>query len=155
MALYQSGRHFAISCFSHKLLSYRSLKMLWWRSLPCLVAILLVDACSISSRSTRHESDLPDLPRLTIANFQPQIRDQVQKAYRAVEAKPRDPEANGRLGMVLHAFEQYESAERCYRRARILDSNRFQWAYYLGLAEANEGKNEEAAAALRDGIRLD
>ena len=132
-----------------------SLKMLWWRSLPCLIAIALVDACSVSSRPTRHESDLPNLPRLTLANFRPQIRDQVQQAYGAAEANPKDPDANGRLGMLLHAFEQYESAELCYRRARILDSNRFQWAYYLGLTQAIEGKNEAAAIALRDGIRLD
>ncbi len=129
--------------------------MLWKCSLPCLIAILLVDACSSSSRSTRHENDLPDLPRLTIANIRPQIREQLQKAYRDVEAKPKDPEVNGRLGMLLHAFEQYESAELCYRRARILDSDRFQWAYYLGLTQAIEGKNEEAAVALRDGIRLE
>ena len=129
--------------------------MRWWRSLPCLFAILLVDACSNSPRSTRHESDLPDLPRLTLANFRPQIRDQVQRAYQAAEAKPKDPDANGRLGMLLHAFEQYESAELCYRRARILDSSRFQWAYYLALTQALEGKNEEAAVILGDGIRLD
>jgi len=129
--------------------------MLRWCFLPGLTAILLAGACSVPSRTTRHSSDLPNLPRLTIANFRPQIRDQLQQAYRAVEAKPSEPEANGRLGMLLHAFEQYESAELCYRRARILDSNRFQWAYYLGLAQALEGKNEDAAAALRDAVRLD
>jgi tetratricopeptide (TPR) repeat protein len=57
--------------------------------------------------------------------------------------------------MLLQAFEQYESAELCYRRARILDSNRFPWAYYLGLTQAIEGKNEDAAVTLRDAIRLD
>ena len=121
--------------------------MSWWRWLPCWVAILVV-ACSTSSR-------LPSLPQLTVANFRPQIRDQVQKEYRELEAKPKDADANGRMGMLLHAFEQFESAEICYRRARILDSGTFRWAYYLGLTQAINGKTEDAAAALSDAVRLD
>ena len=120
------------------------------RSSLCLVAILSLAACS-----ARHQPDLPDLPKLTIANFRPQIRDRVQKAYEDVKAKPRDPEANGRLGMLLQAFSQFESAERCYERARILDPNRFQWAYYLGLTQSLDGKNEDAARTLQDATRID
>jgi tetratricopeptide (TPR) repeat protein len=127
--------------------------MLWWRSWLCLIAILLVGACSPSS--VRHDRDLPDLPKLNIANFRPQIRDQVQKAYEDVHARPKDAEANGRMGMLLHAFSQFESAELCYQRARILDPHRFQWAYYLGLTQALDGKNEEASRTLRDATRLD
>src|SRR5260370_11091456 len=122
-----------------------------WRCLPCLMEILVITACSVPHRQ---EEGLPGLPQLTIANFRPQIRDQVQQAYREVEAKPRDAGANGRMGMLLHAFEQYESAEICYRRARILDPNRFQWAYYLGLTQVINGKSD-AAATLGDTIRLD
>ena len=129
--------------------------MLRRRYLPAIIAILLVDGCSAPSHPARTEGDFPDLPRLIFANFRPQIREQVQQAYREVEARPKDPDANGRMGMLLHAFEQYESAELCYRRARILDPKRFQWAYYLGLTQAIDGKNAEAAAALRDAVGLD
>lgn len=128
--------------------------MPWWRPSLCLAAILLVDACSSPSSSARHDRDLPDLPTLTIVNFRPQIRDQVQKAYEEVKAKPRNADANGRMGMLLHAFSQFESAELCYRRARLLDSNRFQWAYYLGLTQALDGKNQEASRTLLDATRL-
>src|SRR5260370_5550150 len=123
-----------------------------WRCLPCLMEILVITACSVPHRQ---EEGLPGLPQLTIANFRPQIRDQVQQAYREVEAKPRDADDNGRMGMLLHAFEQYESAAIWYRRARILDPNRFQWAYYLGLTQVINGKSEDAAATLSDAIRLD
>src|SRR5437588_7764602 len=129
--------------------------MLWWRALPGLLAILLVDACGVPRGSSRSESTLPALPPLTIARFRPQIRDKAQKLYREAAAKPNDPEASGRMGMLLHAFEQYEAAQLCYRRARLLDPNRFQWAYYLGLAQALDGKTYAAAATLRDAIRLD
>ena len=131
-------------------------KMPWWRPSLCLIAILLVEACSRPSSSAHHDGrDLPGLPRLTIANFRPQIRDRVQKAYDDVEAKPQDPEANGRMGMLLQAFSQFESAELCYQRARILDPKRFQWAYYLGLTQSLDGKNEDASRTLQDAVRLD
>jgi len=124
--------------------------MLRWRSLPglfaILLAILLAESCSVPSSSVRRDNDLPGLPRLTIANFRPQVREQVQQAFQTVARNPRDAEANGRLGMLLHAFEQFESAAICYRRAQILDSRRFPWAYYLGLSLAMAGKNAEAAA---------
>jgi len=129
--------------------------MPWWRCLPGAIAILFAGACSITSPSARPENGLPDLPRLVLTNFRSQTRDQVRKALQEATAKPKDAEANGKLGMLLHAFEQYESAEVCYRRARMLDPNRFQWAYYLGLTYAIDGKNEQAAATLRDAVRLD
>src|SRR5947209_9856629 len=128
--------------------------MFWWRSLHCLVAILLLDACGSPHHSAKQDH-LPDLPRLAMANFRPQIRAQVQKAYQDLEAKPSDADANGQLGMLLHALEQFEAAEACYRRARMLDGNSFRWAYYLGLVQAAGGNYEHSAAALRDAIRLD
>ena len=118
-------------------------------------SVVLLASCGSSSHPSGAEGSLPSLPQLTISNFRPQIRDSLQKAYHEVEAKPKDADANGRLGMLLHAFEQLESAEVCYRRARILDGQRFQWAYYLGLAQAGNGRNKEAAADLREAIRLD
>src|SRR5260370_36421390 len=116
-----------------------------WRCLPCLMEILVITACSVPHRQ---EEGLPGLPQLTIANFRPQIRDQVQQAYREVEAKPRDAGANGRMGMLLHAFEQYESAEIFYRRARILHPRRFQWAHYPGVTQGINGTSADPAATL-------
>jgi tetratricopeptide (TPR) repeat protein len=123
--------------------------MSWWRCFPYV--ILVASACTSPSR----QATLPALPRLTIANFRPQVRDRIQKAYREVEVRPKDANANGRMGMLLHAFEQYQSAAIWYRRARILDPNRFQWAYYLGLTQVINGQSEDAAATLGDAIRLD
>ena len=120
--------------------------------LPALIAIVLSSACSAPSR---RESNLNDLPKVTMAKFRPAVRERLEKAYAEVRAKPADADASGRMGMLLHAFEQYELAGSYYRRARALDPRRFQWAYYLGLTASIDGKNEEAAAALRDAARLD
>jgi tetratricopeptide (TPR) repeat protein len=114
---------------------------------------LAIQGCS--SRPDAQKEALPSVPKLDLASYRPQLRTPAEKAYQALQAKPSDPDANGKLGMLLHAFEQTESAEICYRRARILDPKRFQWAYYLGLVQALDGKNEAAAASLRDAIQID
>lgn len=121
----------------------------------CAVALVLA-ACSTRPRQDgSHQDDLPAIPKLDLATYRTQVRAGVEKAYQAVQAKPTDPDANGNLGMVMHAFEQLGAAQVCYRRARLLDPKRFQWAYYLGLVQALDGKNEDAAANLRDAIRID
>ena len=117
-----------------------------------LMTFVMLSACS--SPSPRHEK-LPHLPHLSIASFRPTIRNEVQRAYTEASAKSYDAEASGRLGMLLQAFEQTESAEICYRRARALDRQRFEWAYYLGFTQSLNGKNEDAAASLFDALRID
>jgi tetratricopeptide (TPR) repeat protein len=101
-----------------------------------------------------HKESAPGLPQLSIASFRPAIRDRIQRSYAEASAKSNDAEASGRLGMLLQAFEQTESAELCYRRARALDPQRFEWEYYLGFVQALNGKNEAAAASLKDALRI-
>jgi tetratricopeptide (TPR) repeat protein len=90
---------------------------------------------------------LPDLPRLTVDNFLPAVRDQIQKAYAAAQANPNDADVNGRLAMVLDAYEQYDSAIVCYQRAHLLDPRSFRWLYLLGSAQEAQGLHEQAAAS--------
>jgi tetratricopeptide (TPR) repeat protein len=116
------------------------------------MVLVILEGCS-SSKSP--EETVPHLPRISIASFRPAIRDQLRRGYAEAAAKPGDAEASGRLGMLLQAYEQTESAEICYRRARALDPQRFEWAYYLGLTQALSGKNEEAAATLEGALRID
>ena len=115
--------------------------------------LLLLAACS--TRRGLDADSLPPVPSLKLETYRPQLRAQVEAPYHALQAKPLDSKTNGNLGMVLHSFEQLESAEVCYRRARRFDPEHFQWAYYLGLVQALNGKNEEAAANLKDAIRID
>jgi tetratricopeptide (TPR) repeat protein len=112
-------------------------------------------ACSTGPRPEAAKNDLPSIPKLDLTSFRPQLRAQVKQAMQPLEVKPADPEANGRLGMLFHAFEQLGTAETLYRRARLLDPATARWAYYLGLVLAIEGKNDEAASNLREAIRMD
>lgn len=97
---------------------------------------------------------LPDLPKVTVENFGAEIREQIRKAIAEAATKPRDAEANGRLGMVLQTYEQYEMAAVCYERARRLSPTEFRWAYYLAVVQAAAGKHAEAALTFKDSIRL-
>ena len=53
---------------------------------------------------------LPDLPQVSTEAFTGPVREQVRQAYEAARAHPEDAEANGKLGMVLHAYELHEAA---------------------------------------------
>ena len=79
---------------------------------------------------------LPDLPQLAFDNFAPEIREQMRKAYAAAQARPREAETVGRLGMTLHTYEESEGAAVCYERARRLAPDEFRWVYYLGIVQA-------------------
>ena len=96
----------------------------------------------------------PDLPHLNVDNFLPAVRAQVEKVYAAAKANPTDAEANGQLGMVFDAYEQYDAAEACYQRAHLLDARSFRWLYYLGSVQAAQGRHEDAAATLAAALRL-
>ncbi len=105
---------------------------------------------ALASQTTR----LPDLPKLAIANFLPEVRSQVQDAYDAARHHPEDAEASGKLGMLLDLYDRPDQASVCYERAHQLDATSFKWLYYLGSILAKQGKHAEAAVTLREVLRL-
>jgi tetratricopeptide (TPR) repeat protein len=95
---------------------------------------------------------LPAIPEVKLAWLPAEIRPQVRQAYDDTLKNPKDASANGKLGMFLHAYNLDTEAAICYRRAHLLDPTSFEWVYYLGLAQADQGEFEEAAAALRQAL---
>ena len=89
------------------------------------------------------------------AEFGPQVRGAVEGAFEAARAAPDSPSAVARLGMVLHAYDKFEGAARCYERALELQPGRFAWVYYLGLARASLGRHDEALDALHEAVGID
>ncbi len=118
------------------------------------LALPLALACAgCSSTWLRRAPALPPLPEVSAEKFLPAVRVQVEKALDHARANPGDAAANGRLGMVLQAHDQFGAAAVCYRRAHLLDSSSFEWLYYLGLTQAELGNNAEAAATLEQAVR--
>ena len=116
-----------------------------------MLAILLLSILALAAVFAG--ARLPDLPQLSLANFAPPIRQQIQEASDALRSNPQDAAANGRLGMLLHAYQQNEAAVVCFERARALDSNEFKWTYYLGTVQAALGNHSEAVVTLREGLQ--
>jgi len=97
---------------------------------------------------------LPPLPQLKISNVFPSVLHQIQEAYQSAQAHPMDAASNGKLGMVLDAYEQYALAEVCYLRAHRLDPISFDWAYDLGYVLFKQGQYNQAVEALRAALKL-
>lgn len=114
------------------------------------VLILGLSLCALPSESTR----LSDLPTVTLSNFPPEVRTQVQQAYESAHEHPGDAEASGKLGMLLDLYHRPDEASICYQRAHRLDPKSFKWLYYLGSLEAKHGKNTDAVGTLREALRL-
>jgi tetratricopeptide (TPR) repeat protein len=93
------------------------------------------------------------LPQLSLDAFPPISREPIARALADARARPQDASAAARLGMVLHAWEQWEGAAAVYARARALE-RRFDWLYLAGVVEARQAHHEEAAALLRDALAL-
>ena len=87
---------------------------------------VLLAGCGETSRLS--QETLPDLPTIKFEAFQSTIRSEVQEAYDAAKAKPRDAAVVGELAIVLHAHQQNAGAEACYDRCRILEPDRLESA---------------------------
>ena len=125
--------------------------------------------CSVSSAGKQQLASVPCLTQSELQRLEPAIRERVQSAHEEANATPTDAESNGRLGMILHAYEQYETALACYQRARLLGSEShrsaapasekrvsaaWKWVYYLGFLQFGLGKETEAVGTLREAIKL-
>ena len=122
----------------------------------CVVAVFLLLLSGRQSVKTPQGSpSVPPVPQIAPETFPPSIREKVREAYARALTHPLDPQANGQLGMILQAYHPPDSnAEICYRRARAFDPSSFRWAYYLGLVQAEQKKYAEAAATLREALKV-
>jgi tetratricopeptide (TPR) repeat protein len=99
-------------------------------------------------------SRLPDPPQLALEQVAAPIRKQIQEVYDVLRSHPQDAAANGRLGMLLYAYQQNQSAAVCFERARALDPQEFRWTYYLASVQAALGDSVQALSNFRETVRL-
>src|SRR5438132_5325740 len=120
------------------------------------LCLILFQALAFASSSPGAQSTfaVPELPRLSPDNFSPGIQEQIEEAYSNASSHLEDAAASGRLGMVLQTYGLLQEAAVCYRRAGQLEPNVFQWAYYLGAVEADQGRCDAATSTLRLALQI-
>jgi tetratricopeptide (TPR) repeat protein len=121
-----------------------------------LVILSLAAASPVAQESTAVAEAPFCLPTSTdteYARVDPSIRQQILGARQRAERTPT-AETLGELGILLHAYDQYDRAAACYQRAKQLAPSAFQWSYYLAIARADAGEPEAAIAAFRQTLQL-
>jgi tetratricopeptide (TPR) repeat protein len=96
----------------------------------------------------------PALPDLALERFPESARASVSRAFDDAKAHPGDAEIVGRLGRVLHAWDQYESADAAYARAASLAPNAFEWPYLDAVVLQRLARHGEAAARLKQALKI-
>ena len=98
---------------------------------------------------------IPALPDLAFDSFPPAAREGIGRAHARAAARPRDAEAAGELGRLLHAWEQWESAHQAYARAQALAPDAFAWHYLDGVVLQRLVRHDEAAGRFRRALEID
>ena len=110
------------------------------------LALLALASCTTRS--------LPDLPRVDLKQFEGEVGKAIAREYAEAGANPRDANRVLRLGMALHAHDQFQTAAQCYARVHAIDPQRYDAPYYWGNALVSLGRYEEAAERLRQAVKL-
>ena len=117
--------------------------------------MLLLTTAGCGLIACRQKTAIPPLPRVLTAGFPVRVRTQLDAAVQDAGAHPDSAAASGRLGMVLHSYQQLDLAEICYRRAHLLDPKIFDWAFYLTVVEQIHGETQQAVDDARAAVKLD
>jgi tetratricopeptide (TPR) repeat protein len=110
-------------------------------------ATLAVSLLSASGSSAQ------GIPTIALDSFPPVSREPITRALTEARAHPIDPARVGRLGMVLHAWEQFDAAADAYARAQTLE-RRFDWFYLGGLVETRLAHHAQASELLAQAVAL-
>jgi tetratricopeptide (TPR) repeat protein len=92
-------------------------------------------------------------PEIAIDSFPAVSREPIGRALADARAHTDDPRRVGALGMMLHAWDQFETASAVYARARALE-RRYDWFYLAGVVETRLAHHAAAAALLREAVAL-
>jgi tetratricopeptide (TPR) repeat protein len=97
---------------------------------------------------------MPAIPQILLDTLPPDAKASISVAYQEALKNPDSPDANGRLGMLLQAYEDYALAEPCYVRAASLAPAAFDWWYLLGFVQNAEGKRDAAVESLKKALGI-
>ncbi len=118
---------------------------------PRTLSLFALLAFSIPTASAESP---PQLPKVNLELFQNSVRQQISDVYETAVRNPNHADTNGRLGMLLYAYEQYEAAEPCFERAMFFAPPDYRWPYYLGRTRSILREHGQAVTALEAALQL-
>ena len=86
-----------------------------------------------------------DWRTIPVDSYPKDARSEIGAAREAAVSRPNDADAVGQLGLVLHAWEQYELAATVYAEARRLAPTAVAWWALSGTLASRMGRHDEAA----------
>jgi tetratricopeptide (TPR) repeat protein len=113
-------------------------------------------------RPASGQVDLIEVPQPDLAGVDAPVKEQIrasQAGLVAAMAQSEAPRARltaafGTLGQIYQAYGFDDAALACYTNASRLDSQSFQWFYFLGYLRNKNGDSEEAARDYRRALAL-
>lgn len=123
-----------------------------WPLVVCAVVCALIAAAGWRWWETQRL--LGAVPRPGLAGADRRVVEAVEQALQLVRRHPRNAEAWGQAGMVLHAHEYTEEALACYRRAARLAPLEPQW-WYLAAMVLRHRDPAEARRLLQGAAEVD
>ena len=111
--------------------------------MPSITGAVII-AASLMAAPQEAATHPPRLPAVELTALPPEAAAAISQAYEAARRRPEDAATIGRLGMVLHAWEEWDSAAEAYRLARSLASGDHRWWHFAGLLEIRQGRHLEA-----------
>ena len=120
------------------------------RSAAAIAVVLagLVVSAHAAAHPGQPVPSAPALPIITLESFPAAARAAIADAHRDAVARPDDAAAVGRLGMVLHAWGQWQSAAMAYERARVLAPRDTEWPYLAAVVALRTGRADDAVKLL-------
>ncbi|NNF62375.1 MAG: tetratricopeptide repeat protein [Gammaproteobacteria bacterium] len=116
---------------------------------PALWLTALLAGCSGTGPA------LPPIPEINTTGMLPPVQQQIEQAVKEVQDSPRNAAANGRLGVTLLAYEEYDTALGYLQRAATIDRDDYRWQFYFGYALAKVNRHDESLQPLRAAADLE
>lgn len=118
------------------------------RKVLVIAIMVAVTACAAVGVVIWRQWDqaITTLPTLSTTHLSASRQEQLTRQRQDVLAHRTDPNAWGKYGMLLLAFDFNSAAADCFRRAEALEPGNPRWPYYAALAS----RSDDPAAYARD-----
>jgi len=92
--------------------------------------------------------------QLSLDTYPPEIRKDLAVPYAAARSHPENADAVGSLARILHAWEQWQTADEIYTKAISAAPQSFEWHYLDACVLERLARPQDAVAQLREALKI-